>query len=197
MKLLSFLRPLLEAAAFVTALIVGLRLLAGLFGRKNRAYRPSFLRHFTLLFWPLLCLGVGLPFLGSFFYAGSLVAYELVLLTAVAAVVLGFSVPAFVLHIRYYMLNVATTLVFDPKQNLLEVYEGNRQIPFGKRDIARVEWVTCQSDRLFWSPYNYLLLHLRSGESITLTSVLTKLEPVADFLRNTPVVPRQRWFCWI
>lgn len=197
MKLLSFLRPLLEIAAFVTTLIVGLRLITGLFERKNRAYRPTFLRQFTLLFWPLLCLGVGLPFLGSFFYAGSLASYELVLLTAVAAVVLGFSVPAFVLHIRYYVLNAATTLLFDPKQNVLEVYEGNRQIPFGKRDIARVERVTCQSERLFWSPYNYLLLHLQSGETLVLTSVLTKLEPLTEFLRNTPLERRQRWFCWI
>jgi hypothetical protein len=197
MKLLSFLRPLLEVAAFVTTLIVGLRLITGLFGRKNRTYRPAFLRQFALLFWPLLCLGVGLPFLGSFFYAGTLATYELVLLTAIAAVVLGFSVPAFVLHGRYYVLNAATTLVFDPKQNVLEVYEGSRRIPFGKRDIARVERVTCQSDRLFWSPYNYLLVHLHGGQTVVLTSLLTKLEPLTEFLRNTPLEKRQRWFCWI
>jgi len=197
MKLLSFLRPLLEIATVITAVIVGLRLITGLFGRKSRTYRPTFMRQFSLLFWPLLCLGVGLPFLGSFFYAGTLAAYELVLLTAVAAVVLGFSVPAFVLHARYYARNLETTLVFDPKQNILEVYEGARHIPFGKSDLVRVERVTCQSERLFWSPYNYLKLHLRTGEVLVLTSLLTKMGPVAEFLRNTPLERRRSWFCWI
>lgn len=196
MKLVPFLRPLLEAAAAITALVVGLRVITGFFGRKSRVYRPSFLRQFSLLFWPLLCLGVGLPFLGSFFYAGRLSTYELVLLSAVATVVLGFSIPAFLLHGQYYARNLATTLVFDPKQNVLEVYEGQTRIPFGKSDLVRVERVTCRSPRLFWSPYNYLKLHLKTGEVLTLTSLLTRLEPVAEFLRNTPLEQRQRWFCW-
>ncbi|UPL49410.1 hypothetical protein [Hymenobacter sublimis] len=196
MKLLPFLRPLLEAAAAVTLMVVGLRVITGFFTRKSRVYRPTFLRQFALLFWPLLCLGVGLPFLGTFFYAGTLSSYELVLLTAVAAVVLGFSVPAFLLHSQYYARNLHTTLVFDPKQNVLEVYEGRVRIPFGKKDIARVERVTCKSERLFWSNYTYLKLQLQTGEVLTLTSLLTNLEPVAEFLRNTPLEKKQRWFCW-
>ncbi|MBT9394082.1 hypothetical protein KLP40_12990 [Hymenobacter sp. NST-14] len=196
MKLLLFLRPLLEAAALVAAVVLGLRLLTGLFSRKTHVYRLTFSRQLRLLFWPLLCLGVGLPFLGSFFYAGPLAVHELVLLTALAAVVLGFSAPAFLLHLRYYFLNLNTTLVFDPKQNVLEVYEAGHRIPFGKRDLARVERVSCHSDRLFWSSYQYLRLHLHTGETITLTSLLTSLDPVTEFLRNTPLETRRAWFCW-
>ncbi|RPD46355.1 hypothetical protein DNI29_15260 [Hymenobacter sediminis] len=196
MKILPFLKPLLEAAAAVTLMAVGLRVITNFFTRKSRVYRPTFLRQFALLFWPLLCLGVGMPFLVSFFYLSTLATYELVLLVAIAAVVLGFSLPAFILHSQYYARNLHTTLVFDPKQNVLEVYEGRVRIPFGKSDLVKVERVTCQSERLFWSNYTYLKLHLQTGEVLTLTSLLTNLEPVTDFLRNTPLERKQRWFCW-
>lgn len=195
MKLLPFLRPLLEAAAAITLMFVGLRVITGFFARNSRVYRPTFLRQLALLFWPLLCLGVGLPFLATFLVAGTLAAYELVLLTALAALVLGFSLPAFMLHAQYYARNLHTTLVFDPKRNQLEVYEGRVRIPFNKSDLVKVERVTCQSKRLFWSHYDYMKLHLNTGEVLTLTSLLTKLEPVADFLRNTPLERRQKWFC--
>lgn len=196
MKILPFLKPLLEAAAAVTLMAVGLRVITNFFTRKSRVYRPTFLRQFALLFWPLLCLGVGMPFLVSFFYLSTLATYELVLLVAIAAVVLGFSLPAFILHSQYYARNLHTTLVFDPKQNVLEVYEGRVRIPFSKSDLVKVERVTCQSERLFWSNYTYLKLHLQTGEVLTLTSLLTNLEPVTDFLRNTPLERKQRWFCW-
>ncbi|MDU0370926.1 hypothetical protein ACFPAF_11010 [Hymenobacter endophyticus] len=197
MKLFSVLRPLLEIAALVGALIIGLRLVTGLFRRKSQVYRPGGLRQFQLLFWPLLCLGVGLPFLGSFLYAPTLSTFELTLLVALAAVILGFSVPAFLLHLAYYARNQHTTLVFDPKHNQLEVYEGAIRIPFGKSDLVRVEYVTCKSEQLFWSPYAYVRLHLRSGHVLPITSLLLKLPPLVEFLRSAPLERRQRWFCWL
>lgn len=197
MKIISVLRPLLEAAAVVGVVITGLRLLTGLFGRKSRVYQLGAARQFRLLFWPLLCLGVGLPFMASFLYAASLSSFELVLLLALAAVVVGFSFPAFVLHALYYLRNQQTTLVFEPKQNVLEVYENGQRIPFERRDLLQVTYVTCQSDRVFWSSYTYLQLQLHSGQVITLTSLLLPLEPLADFLRNTPIQHQKRWFCWL
>ena len=197
MKLFPFLRPLLEISGFVLVVIFGLRLITSFFTKASRVYRPTFLRQFYLLFWPLLCLGVGLPFLASFFFFGTLSGYELVLLTALAAVVLGFAVPALVLHAQYYIRNLNTALVFEPKQNVLEVYESRVRIPFAQSDLARVEWVTCVSPRLFWSNYHFLRLHLRDGRTITLTALLTNLEPVADFLRNSNVDTQQRWFCFL
>lgn len=197
MKLFPFLRPLLEFTVAVCAIVFGLRFITSFFTKASRIYRPTFLRQLYLLFWPLLCMSVGLPFLISFFYLGTLSAYELVLLTALASVVLGFSVPALILHAQYYAHNLHTTLLFDPKQNQLVVYEGQEPIPFAKRDLVEVEYVTCRSKRLFWSNYTYLRLHLRSGHTLTLTSLLTNLEPVAEFLRNSNLQPRQRWFCFL
>ncbi|SET93603.1 hypothetical protein [Hymenobacter actinosclerus] len=197
MKLLAFLRPLLEAAALVAAVMLGLRLVTGLFSRKSYVYRLNYGRQLRLLFWPLLCLGVGLPFLGAFFYADALAPHEWALLLVMAAVVLGFAGPALLLHLQYAARNLHTTLVFEPKQNQLEVYEGATPIPFEKRDLLRVERVTCRSRRPFWSAYDYLRLHLRDGQVITLTSVLTDLQPLTEFLRSTPLERRQVWICWL
>ena len=196
-KLLVFLRPLLEAGFAITAIVLGLRFITNFFSKVSKVYRPTFLRQLYLLFWPLLCLCVGLPFLSSFFYLGEVSPFELVLLLALAAVILGFSVPALLLHAQYYARNFNTTLVFDPEQNRLEIYEERVRIPFAKSDLVRVERVTCASRRLFWSNYDYLQLHLRGGEVLTITSLLTNLEPVAEFLRNTAFHQRQRWFCFL
>jgi hypothetical protein len=194
---LALLRPLLEFGAVVMVLIVGLRLLTALFGGKRRSFRISFQRQVALLFWPLLCLSVGLPFLASFLFADTLSGYELVLLLAFSAVALGFAAPALLLHLHYYVRNYATTVVFEPKQNVLEVYEEGQRIPFGRADLVRVEYVRCVSRRLFWSNYEYLQLHLASGQTITLTSLLLRLGPLAEFLRNANLQTRQSWFCII
>ncbi|UYZ61860.1 hypothetical protein [Hymenobacter weizhouensis] len=195
MKLISVLRPMLELGAVLAALLLGLRLVTGLFGGRGRVYRPGFGRQLYLLFWPLLCLAVGLPFLGSLFVAESLSAYEWALVLLLGSVVVGFSGPALVLHLQYYVRNQHTALVFDPKRNLLEVYEAGQLIPFGKSDLVRVERVTCRSRRMFWSPYTYLRLHLRSGQVLTLTSLLINLDPLTEFLRNTPLERTTRWLC--
>lgn len=197
MKLFPFLRPLLEVTFAVGAIVLGLRFITSFFTKASQVYRPTFLRQLYLLFWPLLSMSVGLPFLISFFYLGTLSAFELVLLLAMGAVILGFSVPALMLHAQYYAHNLHTTLVFAPKQNQLEVYEGQVLVAFARRDLVRVEYVTCRSPRLFWSNYAFLRLHLRTGEVLTLTSLLTNLAPVAEFLRNTSLEPRQRWFCFL
>lgn len=196
-RFLTFLRPLLEATFAILAIVVGLRFITNFFSQNSKVYRPTFLRQFYLLFWPLLCLCVGLPFLLSFFYLGTLSGVELVLAVALGAVVLGFSVPSLVLHAQYYARNFTSTLVFDPKLNRLEFYEQRVRIPFNRADLVRVEYVTCVSQQVFWNKYEYLRLHLHTGEVLTVTSILTDLQPVAEFLRNTRLVPHQRWFCFL
>lgn len=195
MKLFSLLRPVLEIGAVLGAVLLLLRVVTGLFGRRGHVYQLAFGRQLYLLFWPLLCLAVGLPFLGTLFVAGPLSGFEWALLAGLGAVVLGFSVPALVLHLQYYLRNHATTLVFDPKRNQLEVYEQGQQIRFGKSDLQRVERVTCSSRRLFWSSYDYLRLHLHDGQVLTITSLLTNLDPLALFLRNTPLERNSRLLC--
>lgn len=197
MKTVSLLRPLLEVGAGIVALIVGLRLLTGLFGKRRRAYQITFQRQVALLFWPLLCLSVGLPFLASLFFAGELSTYELILLLVFSAVVIGFALPALLLHAHYYLHNHATEVVFEPKQNLLEVYENGQRLPFSRADIEQVLYVRCSSRRAFWSNYEYVQLQLRNGRRITITCLLLKLTGLADFLRNTHLEHRNQLFCTI
>ncbi|KAA9331525.1 hypothetical protein F0P96_14905 [Hymenobacter busanensis] len=187
--------PLLEMAVALGFTAYGLRWLLGLFGRKRVVFEVTYWRSVYLLAWPLACLAVGLPFVATFF-AGTHSAWETALLGALGVVVLGFSVPAFLLHAQYYVRNRATSLVFDPARNRLEVYQAGQRVAFERRDIVRVERVTCRSPRLFWSAYDYLRLHLQDGRVVTLTSLLTDLQPLATFLRNTHFVPEQRWLCW-
>ena len=111
--------------------------------------------------------------------------------------VLGFALPALVLHLHYYLHNHATEVVFEPKQNLLEVYHDGQRLPFSRADIERVLYVRCSSRRAFWSNYEYVQLHLRTGQVITLTSLLLKLPSMAEFLRNTHLETRQQLFCTI
>ena len=197
MKTISLLRPVLEFGAVVVVLIVGLRLVTGLFGRRHKVYRVTFQRQVALLFWPGLCLSVGLPFLASFLFVGSLPTYEIVLLLVFSAVVLGFAAPALALHLHYYLHNQATEVVFEPKQNVLEVYEEGYRLPFARSDVQRVLYVRCSSRRLFWSNYEYLQLHLHDGRIITITSLLFKLTSLAEFLRNTHLESQRRFFCTI
>lgn len=197
MKTIALLRPLLEFGGVVLALLVGLRLLTGVFGRKHTTYQVTFGRQLALLFWPLLCLSMGLPFLASFLFAGTLSSFELVLLVAFSALLLGFAVPALLLHLHYYLHNHATTVVFEPKQNQLEVYEAGQRVYFERADILRVAYVRCASRQLFWSHYAYVQLQLRSGQVLTLTSLLLKPEPLVSFLRNTNLQTHYRWFCII
>lgn len=196
-RFLSFLRPLLEGGLAILIIVVGLRYITNFFSQNSKVYRPTFLRQFYLLFWPLLCLCVGLPFLLSFVYYGRLSVFELVLLLALGSITLGFSVPSLLLHGQYYARNLHTTLVFDPKSNRLEIYEHQIRIAFERGDLQRVEFITCASNRVFWSNYNYLRFYLVTGEVLTVTSILTDLRPVAEFLRNTQLVHRQQWFCFL
>jgi hypothetical protein len=197
MKTISLLRPLLEFGGALLMLLVGLRVVTGLFGTKRTTYQVTFGRQLALLFWPLLCLSMGLPFLASFLFAGTLSGFELVLLLAFSALVLGFATPALLLHLHYYLRNHATAMIFEPKHNQLEVYEHGQRIPFERADILQVEYVRCSSQRLFWSNYEYLQLHLRSGQVLTLSSLVLKLAPLAAFLRNTNFRTREKWFCII
>ncbi|WP_400192445.1 hypothetical protein [Hymenobacter sp. B81] len=187
--------PLVQLAVALGLFTLALRWLLALFGRRRVVFEVGYWRGVYLLAWPLACLAVGLPFLLSFL-TDPHPPWEGGLLLGLGGVVMGFSLPAFLLHGQYYLRNRHTAVLFDPRQNRLEVYERGRPVPFAHADVARVDWVRCRSPRLFWSPYNYLRLYLHDGRVITLTSLLTELEPVAEFLRHMALTTRRRWFCW-
>ncbi|UYZ58698.1 hypothetical protein [Hymenobacter latericus] len=188
--------PLLELAVSIGLLVLVVQWALRLFGRKRTVFQAHYWRGVYLLTWPMATLAVGLPPIAQSL-ARPIGSWEAVLIAVLAAAVLGFSLPSFALHWQYYRHNRHTTLLFEPKRNVLEVYQGPYLMPFERRDITQVEYAVCRTRRVFWSKYEYLRLHLHDGRIITLTSLLTNLGPVAEFLRHTHLQRRERWFCWL
>ncbi|ALW84537.1 hypothetical protein AUC43_05215 [Hymenobacter sedentarius] len=194
----SFLRPLLEVAVMLLVVLGAARWLTGLFAKRTHTYQVSAARQLRLLFWPLLALGAGLSVLPAVALSGPEASqFEWALTIGFLLFTLALSGPALLLHLRYLTLNHDTTLVFQPTENRLEVYDAGQRVAFARRDLAGVESVTCSARRTFWGKYNYLCLHLVDGRSIVLTSLLTDLKPLAVFLRNAPTERRTRAWCWV
>ena len=123
-------------------------------------------------------------------------AFEWLLVSGLLGLTLALSGPALLLHLRYWLLNHETTLVFQPTENRFEVYEAGQRVAFAQRDLARVERVTCRARRTFRARYDYLRLHLADGRVVVLTSLLTDLEPLMVFLRSVPIERRAVAWCW-
>ena len=194
----SFLRPLLEVAAVLLLLLGATRWLTGLFSKRTHTYHASATRQLRLLFWPLLALGAGLSVVPAVALGGPVASqFEWLLTIGFVLFTVALSVPALLLHLRYWVLNRETVLVFQPTENRFEVYEAGQRVAFARRDLARVERVTCRARRTFQAKYNYLCLHLADGRVIMLTSLLTDLEPLAIFLRNLPIERRTAGWCWV
>ena len=194
----SFLRPLLEVAAVLLLVLGAARWLTGLLAKRTPVYRATAARQLRLLFWPLLALGAGLSVLPAVALgAGPASGFEWALTGGFLLFTLVLGGPALLLHLRYWALNHATTLVFEPAANRFEVYEAGQRVPFERRDLARVERVTCRARRSFWAHYDYLRLHLTDGRVVVLTSLLLDLEPLAGFLRNVPMERRAVYWAWV
>jgi hypothetical protein len=192
----TFFRPLIEAAVVLFVVLGAARWVTGLFSKRTHVYQTTAARQMRLLFWPLLALGAGLSVLPTVAMGGAAVsAFEWLLTAGFMLFTLVLSGPALLLHLRYWTLNQATTLAFQPTENRFEVYEAGQRVPFERRDLARIARVTCRARRSFWAKYDYLTLHLHDGRSITLTSLLTELEPLAVFLRNVPTDRSSRYWC--
>ena len=192
-------RPLLEIAAVLFLVLGAARWVTGLFSKHTHVYQTTAARQMRLLFWPLLALGAGLSVVPAVAMGGEPAASTFVWLLTAGFVLftLLLSGPALLLHLRYWTLNHGTTLVFQPTNNLLEVYEAGQRVTFERRDLTRVERVTCRARRSFWVRYDYLRLHLQDGRVVVLTSLLTDLEPLATFLRNVPTERRAVAWCWV
>ncbi|UOQ98242.1 hypothetical protein MUN81_01815 [Hymenobacter sp. 5317J-9] len=194
----SFIRPLLEVAVVLLLVLGAARWVSGLFSRRTQVYQTTTARQLRLLFWPLLALGAGLSVLPAVAMGATPAsAFEWLLTGGFVLFTLLLSGPALLLHLRYWMLNHETTLVFQPAENRFEVYEAGQRIPFARRDLAKVERVTCRARRTFWARYDYLQLYLADGRVITLTSLLTELEPLASFLRSVPTARRAVYWGWV
>ena len=194
----TFFRPLLEVAVVLFVVVGAARWVTGLFSKSTNVYQTTPARQMRLLFWPLLALGAGLSVLPALAMdEGPTSTFEWGLTAGFLLFTLGLSGPAVLLHLRYWALNYETALVFQAIDNRLEVYEAGQRQPFERRDIAKVERATCRSRRTFWAKYDYLRLHLHDGRVITLTSLLTDLEPLSVFLRSLPTERRTLAWCWV
>lgn len=194
----TFFRPLLEAAVVLFLVLGAARWVTGLFSKRTYVYQTTAARQLRLLFWPLLALGAGLSVVPAVAMGGAEIStFEWVLTVGFLVFTLALSGPALLLHLRYWMLNHETTLVFQPTENRFEVYEAGQRIAFERRDLASIERVTCRARRTFWAKYDYLRLHLNGGQIIVLTSLLTELEPLAVFLRSVPTERRTQAWCWV
>ena len=194
----SFLRPLLEVAVVLFVVLSGARWVTGLFSKRSHTYHTTAARQLRQLFWPLLALGAGLSVVPAVALGEQTASsFEWLLTGGFLLFTLALSGPALLLHLRYWQLNHETTLVFQPVENRLEVYQAGQRIAFERRDLARVERVTCSARRAFWAKYDYLNVHLADGQSLVLTSLLTDLEPLMLFLRNLPTERRVRAWCWV
>lgn len=194
----AFFRPLLEVAVLLFVVLGAARWLTGLFTKRTYVYRTASARQLRLVFWPMLALGAGLSVVPAVALdSGGASQFEWWLTAAFLLFTLALSGPALVLHARYWLLNHATTLVFQPADNRLEVHQNEQRVSFERRDLAQVERVTCRARRSFWARYDYLKLHLADGRVVVLTSLLTDLEPLAVFLRNVPTTRRSTAWCWV
>jgi hypothetical protein len=198
---MNFLRSLLEAA-FAMVVLLGLaRWALGLFGKKATVYRATPSRQLALLTWPLLAVGTGFATAAPGLLAAT--AFERWLAWGLLVAVLALAVPALLLHLRYYTLNAATTLVFNPLEGRLQValdevlaYDPARQ---GWPGPGPVEWSRCRWPGVFWRRYEYLRLPLPQGDLIVTSLVLPDMHLLVRYLRHfgVEVVEKRRAWAWI
>lgn len=198
---MKVLRSLVEAAV-VLAVALGLaRWVLGIFSKKTTVYRPTLTQQISLLTWPVLAVGAGLAAAGPGLLAST--PAERWLAWGLLLLVLALAAPALVLHLRYYTLNAATTLVFDPAQGHLQValaellaYDPAHQ---GWPGPAPVEWSRCRWPGVFWRRYEYLRLPLPQGDIILTSLMLPDMQPLVRYLRyfGVAVVERRRAWAWL
>jgi hypothetical protein len=198
---MKVLRSLLEAAVVLVVALGLTRWLLSIFSKKTTVYRLTPTHQLALLSWPLLAVGAGLAAAGPGLLAAT--ATERWLGWGLLAAVLALAGPALLLHVRYYSLNAATTLVFDPTGGRLQValdevlaYDPAYQ---GWPGPTPVEWSRCRWPGVFWRRYDYLRLPLPQGDIILTSLVLPDMQPLVRYLRyfGVVVVERRRAWAWV
>lgn len=197
-------RSFFRLALGLLALLVGARLWAALAGSRRRGlYYLSGARQVRLLFWPLAGLVASLPFaLGVIRRAPDLPGPALAGAAGLAAALLSLSAPALVLHARYRRHDAATAVLFDARDNLLEIRRPDR--PFVRvrpTEVRAASHVRPRASRAFWAAYETLQLEFAPAAGlapILLTSAVLDLAPVVAWLRASavPLAERRRWLAW-
>ena len=198
---MRLLRPLFEAAVALVVALGLARWVLGIFSKKTTVYRPTVAGQLSLLTWPVLAVVAGVVAAGPGLLAPT--SPERWLAWGLLLAVLALAAPALLLHLRYYTLNAATELVFDPAQGRLQValhnvlaYDPARQ---GWPGPSPIEWSRCRWPGVFWRRYEYLRLPLPQGDIILTALVLPDAEPLVRYLRHfgVAVVERRRGWAWV
>ncbi len=197
-------RSFFRLALGLLALLVGARLWAVVAGGRRRGlYYLSGARQVRLLFWPLAGLVASLPFaLGVARRVPDLPAPALAGAGVLAVALLSLSVPALVLHARYRRHDAATVVLFDPRNDELEIRRPDR--PFVRVRPAEVRaagYTQPRTSQAFWAAYETLKLDFApaTGQApLLLTSAVLDLSPVVAWLRagGVAVAERRRWLAW-
>lgn len=195
---MNFLRSLLEAAVAMVVLLGLARWALSFFGKKATVYRATPARQLSLLTWPLLAVGTGFATAAPGLVAAT--AFERWLAWGLLLAVLALAAPALLLHLRYYTLNAATTLVFNPLEGRLQValdevlaYDPARQ---GWPGPGPVAWRRCRWPGVFWRRYEYLRLPLPQGDIILTSLVLPDMHLLVRYLRHFGVEVQEQRRAW-
>ena len=196
---MNVLRTLLEAAVTMVVLLGLARWALAFFGKKSTVYHSTPARQLALLTWPLLAVGTAFAAAGPGLLAPTPI--ERWLAWALLLAVLALAAPALLLHLRYYTLNAATTLVFNPLEGHLQValdevlaYDPARQGWPGP-----VEWSRCRWPGVFWRRYEYLRLPLPQGDIVLTSLVLPDMHLLVRYLRHfgVEVQEKRRAWAWV
>ncbi|MEE1945902.1 hypothetical protein VRU48_12345 [Pedobacter sp. KR3-3] len=89
-----------------------------------------------------------------------------------------FVLPAIVLHLNYFLVNMGVVLKYSPGEKKMEICKRGFSIVFFIEDIEYVEQSISFNEAehrapvLTWDKYNHSVIHLKNGKVFTITSLL-------------------------
>ncbi|MGV3640335.1 MAG: hypothetical protein ACO1NZ_07450 [Adhaeribacter sp.] len=188
---------LLKVLALIGVLLYVMRLLISLLSKEKSLYAPDPGRHFFMLFWALLCLLVAGPLFVIYFAKPQVEPLEATLLLMLGLLLASFSLPVFVLHIQYFIYDFQKLVEIDKKGQTFKIYDVAKKLYYRQEDIVTATRVRCQTARFFWSNYEYITFEFRTGQQITITSLLMPLDKITRYIPARNLVVQHRNFCFI
>lgn len=181
----------------MAALMYVLRFLITLLSKERSVYVPDASRHFFMLFWALLCLLISGPLLVVYFGRPQVPPLEASLLLVLGLMLASFSFPVFVLHLQYFFNDFQKLVEIDKKNETFTIYDIRQKLYYRKEDIIEAIQVKCRTSKYFWSNYEYITFELRTGQQITLTSLLMPLDKITRYIKPNIISIQKKTICFI
>lgn len=142
-------------------------------GRKE--YKLTFSKQFNHLFSATLMLIIPLLCIGNYYQYYSQLPFALK--TGLAGVALVCWIGAgisFYLYFHYVKKTTYQSLIYDPKQLIVEVLTLNSRSMIRLNQVRGVEWVSIKKSLKImpWSNFEYFILELNNGSRIIITSLM-------------------------